>query len=113
MSMSETIEMDHYYRGRPRATDSGLGKTCQLSEEQLTKVAEIHDWLINGGPRSKRIYYVGDLGSDVSPFIDEVRALMWHAMENGVVHLFQRRTDKVGSFEYIAVKRYPADRSLP
>jgi hypothetical protein len=92
--------MTRHYRKQQQPTDLGV-----LDDEQQKKRVEIHDWLINGEPRSKRSYYIGDLGGDLSPLVGEVRALMWHAMENGIVYLFQRRTKAFGSFEYVAVKR--------
>jgi hypothetical protein len=93
--------MGHY---RKRLPVDGLGA---LDETQQKMVAEIQHWLAKGEPQSAMTYYVGDLGGDKRQiaYAWQVRKLMWNAMENGVVHLLQRRTGAVGSFEYFAVKR--------
>ena len=92
--------MTHYQK-RPRPIN--LDK---LGSDQAEKITHINDWLISSARGSRITYYVGDLGGDKEDFACKVRDLMWAAMENGVVYLFQRRTSKVGLFEYLAIKRH-------
>lgn len=58
-------------------------------------------------PGEAIVYYTGDLSADTinSPLIQALRAVAWDAMCLGKVDLVQRRTDRVGVFEYVAVKR--------
>jgi hypothetical protein len=81
----------------------------ELSDHEHKQIAELRQWIVHAEPASERVYYTGGLSADAlsNQFVDEIRSIAWNAMQNGFLRLIQRRTNHLGIFDYVAIKRVP------